>query len=102
VPAARFIVFNELTIEFDRCMTTLTLVRAPRNADGDWSSDDYDVFDGKDYVGRIALTPQAPEGRPWFWRIAVRPDSSQNHGYAVSREQAMLELNARWLNPARV
>jgi hypothetical protein len=45
--------------------------------------------------------PQAPEGRPWFWRITARPESSQNQGYAVSREQAMLEFNARWLNPAR-
>lgn len=81
--------------------TSLTLVRASRNPDGEWSSDDYDVFDGKEHVGRIALTPQAPEGRPWFWRITARPETSQNYGYAVSREQAMLELNARWLNPAR-
>ena len=81
---------------------SLTLVRASRNRDGEWSSDDYDVFEGKQLVGRITLVPQAPEGRPWLWTITARPESSQNQGYAVSREQAMLELNARWLNPARV
>lgn len=81
---------------------SLTLVRAARNPDGNWSSDDYDVFDGKDCVGRIVLIPAAAEGRPWFWTITARPESSQNHGYAVSREQAMLEFNARWLNPARI
>ncbi|MFY9685128.1 MAG: hypothetical protein WAJ88_04955, partial [Pseudolabrys sp.] len=79
----------------------LTLVRASRNRDGGWSSDDYDVFEGKQLVGRITLVPQAPEGRPWSWTITARPESSQNQGYAVSREQAMRELNARWLNPAR-
>ena len=41
---------------------------ASRNRDGEWSSDDYDVFEGKQLVGRITLTPQAPEGRPWFGR----------------------------------
>ena len=81
---------------------SLTLVRASRNRDGEWSSDDYDVFDGKALVGRITLTAQGPEGRPWFWTISARPESSQNQGYAVSREQAMLEFNARWVNPARV
>ena len=80
---------------------SLTLVRASRTPDGEWSSDDYDVFEGKELVGRITLTSQGPEGRPWFWEITGRPESSQNRGYAVSREQAMLEFNARWLNPAR-
>ena len=42
---------------------------------------------------------------PWFWEITARPESTQNHGYAVSCavscEQAMKELKARWANPAR-
>ena len=80
----------------------LNLVRAPKNESGEWSADDYDVFDGKQRVGRITLTPQAPQGKPWFWVITARnPESTQNRGYAVSREQAMKEFNARWLNPAR-
>ncbi|HZP69252.1 MAG TPA: hypothetical protein VFB29_04850 [Pseudolabrys sp.] len=80
---------------------SLALVRASRNQDGEWSADDYDVFDGKQLVGRIMLTSEGPEGRPWFWTITVRAQSSQNQGYAVSLEQAMREFNARWLNPAR-
>lgn len=80
----------------------LDLVRATRNESGEWSADDYDVFDGKLHVGRITLTPDAPPGKPWFWVITARnPESTQNRGYAVSREQALREFNARWLNPAR-
>lgn len=92
---------NAINYSKPRMTNSLTLARASRTPDGDWSSDDYDVFAGKQLVGRITLTPHAPEGRPWFWVITARPESSQNHGFAVSREQAMLELNARWLNPAR-
>jgi hypothetical protein len=79
----------------------LSLVRASKNRDGEWSSDDYDVFEGKRQIGRITLTSEAPEGKPWSWAITARPDSTQNRGYAASVEQAMRELNARWLNPAR-
>lgn len=80
---------------------TLTLVRATKIRDGEWSSDDYDVLEGNRQVGRITLTAQAPEGKPWLWTITVRAESAQNRGFAVSREQAMLEFNARWLNPAK-
>ena len=68
-----------------RGMGTLTLTRAGKSRDGEWSTDDYDVF----------------QGMPWFWEITARPESTQNHGYAVSCEQAMKELKARWANPAR-
>ena len=37
---------------------------------------------------------------PWFWEITARPESTQNRGYAVSCDQAMKELKARWANPA--
>ena len=80
----------------------LDLVRATRNESGEWSADDYDVFDGKQNVGRITLTPDGPPGMPWFWVITARDTkSTQNRGFAVSREQALKEFNARWLNPAR-
>ena len=80
----------------------LDLVRTPKNPRGEWSADDYDVFEGKVQVGRITLTSHAPSGTPWFWVITARdPESAQNRGYAVSLEQALKELNARWRNPAR-
>ena len=80
----------------------LDLVRTPKNPSGEWSADDYDVFDGKVKIGRITLTSQAPPGTPWFWVITARDAAStQNRGYAVSLEQALKELNARWRNPAR-
>jgi hypothetical protein len=79
----------------------LTLSRVPKDRDGEWSADDYDVFDGSQHVGRIVLTTQAPQGMPWSWTITARPDSTQNRGFAVSLEQAMRELTARWANPSR-
>src|SRR5262245_45861662 len=79
----------------------LSLVRATRNPHGEWSADDYAVFEDNRQVGRIALTAEGPPGMPWFWTITARPESTQNHGYAVSREQAMKEFKARWANPAR-
>jgi hypothetical protein len=79
----------------------LTLMRAARSRDGEWSADDYDVFDGNQQVGRIVLTRKAPQGMPWFWAITARPASEQNRGFAVSREQAMKEFRARWANPGK-
>src|SRR5262245_19981152 len=65
-----------------------------------WSPDDYDVRDnlGK-VVGRIMLHPQTPKDQPWFWTITARemPPSVHNHGYSASREQAMADFKARWL-----
>jgi hypothetical protein len=79
----------------------LSLARAARSRDGEWSADDYDVFEGNRQVGRVMLTTRGPQGMPWFWTITARPESTQNRGYAVSCEQAMREFKARWANPAR-
>ena len=84
-----------------RTVGTLTLTRVAKSRDGEWSADDYEVFEGNQHVGRILLTTKAPQGMPWFWAITARPDSTQNRGYAVSCEQALKELKARWANPAR-
>ena len=81
--------------------TNLTLSRVPKDRDGDWSADDYDVFDGSQHVGRIVLTAQAPQGMPWSWAITTGPESTQNRGYAVSLKQAMRELTARLVNPSK-
>jgi hypothetical protein len=82
-------------------LNQFVLVKARKRRGGDhWSPDDYDVRDshGK-VVGRIMLHPQAPEAQPWFWTITAReqPPSVYNHGYVVSREQAMRYFKARWL-----
>jgi len=79
----------------------LAVAHVVNTRDGEWSSDDYEVFEGHRPVGRITLSAQAPQGRPWLWVITARPDSSENRGYAVSREQAMKELKARWANPSK-
>lgn len=84
-----------------RDMGALTLTRAGKSRDGEWSTDDYDVFEGPRLIGHILLSTQGPQGIPWFWEITARPESTQNRGYAVSCDQAMKELKARWANPAR-
>ena len=37
----------------------LDLVRTSKNPSGEWSADDYDVFEGQAQVGRITLTSGA-------------------------------------------
>jgi hypothetical protein len=52
----------------------LILKRAPKSRpSGQWSGDDYDVFDCDRHVGRIMRTHAAPEDRCWF-----TPDSGQS------------------------
>jgi hypothetical protein len=43
-------------------MGTLTLTRAGKSRDGEWSTDDYDVFEGSRLIGHIVLTTQGPQG----------------------------------------
>jgi hypothetical protein len=63
---------------------------------GPWSDYDYEVLDGDQRVGRIMLAQQAPEGRPWFWTTERFMQSTNDHGYAASREQAMRDFEMRW------
>ena len=57
---------------------------------GEWSDDDYDVWDGNaKVVGRIFRADAAPPGRSWFWTITVRlPQYPTVHGYTATREEA--------------
>jgi hypothetical protein len=76
----------------------LTLKRSSKSRpSGEWSDDDYDVFDGDRYIGCIVWTHAGPEGRRWFWSITVRiPQSLSDRGYAASRDDAMVDFKSAW------
>jgi hypothetical protein len=76
----------------------LTLKRASKSRpSGQWSDDDYDVFDGDQHIGRIMWRHAASEDCLWFWTITARvPQSAYDRGYAASRELAMADFKAAW------
>ena len=79
---------------------TLILKHANKNRLGaiDWGPNDFDVLNADRCVGRIFMSPQAPQGHPWFWTITARdyPRSIHTRGYSATREQAMAEFKAQW------
>jgi hypothetical protein len=75
-----------------------TLKRASKSRpSGQWSDDDYDVFDGEQHIGRIMWTHAASRETPWFWTItACVPQYPHDRGYAASRGDAMADFKAAW------
>lgn len=70
----------------------LTLVSASKSD----NPDSFAVFDGENCVGHVVRTQKSPPGKPWFWTIFVSSTYSgtADRGYAVTRDQAMAELEA--------
>jgi hypothetical protein len=55
----------------DAAMSQLILKRASASrSSGQWSDDDYDVLENGKVVGRIFLSPAAPQDRQWMWTLA--------------------------------
>ena len=83
---------------------TLILKHANKNRLGaiDWGPNDF-VCESDRCIGRIFLSPQAPEGQPWFWTITARehPPSIHSRGYSATREEAMKDFKTQWLSADR-
>ena len=59
---------------------------------------DYDVLENDVVVGRIFLSPAAPDIRPWMWTLAYgfHEDRAPTHGYEATREAAMAAFAKNW------
>ena len=65
---------------------------------GHWGDEDYDVICEAAVVGRVFLSPDAPEGRQWMWTLAqgYHQDRTPAHGYEPTREAAMAAFAKSW------
>jgi hypothetical protein len=69
----------------------LTLKRAPIGP----NEEDYEVLFGGVLVGRVVLSPSAPNDRQWMWSVDHH-DRSPARGYEPTREAAMAAFVKSW------
>ena len=85
---------------FSLCaMTQLILKRAAHScASGEWNDDDFDMLADGAVVGRIFKANASPVGASWMWTLAFwhHEDRSPTHGYAATREAAMVAFAKSW------
>ena len=66
----------------------------------EWSDDHYDVREGMPdgpVIGRIYKLSAAPTGNWWFWAVQLFPAVGADSGSAPTREAAMAEFKAQWM-----
>jgi len=65
---------------------------------GQWRDDDYDVLEDGVIVGRIFLSPGAPQDRQWMWASGHSAATVKRaaHGYEPTREAAMAAFVKSW------
>lgn len=69
---------------------------------GDWSADDFDVFDGDRVVGRVYRL-NSPDGI-WFWGVSFLLTNRKSCGHAASLDEAKAafrEEYEKWLAEAQ-
>jgi hypothetical protein len=76
-------------------MIQLILKRASASrSSSEWRDDDYDLLADGAIVGRISLTPDAPQNRRWLWTLAH--GQHKDRGYEPTREAAMAAFAKSW------
>jgi len=65
---------------------------------GEWDDDDYDVLADGVVVGRIMKAAAVPVGMSWMWTLMFghQEDRTPTHGYAATREAAMVAFGKSW------
>jgi predicted nucleotidyltransferase len=83
--------FNSMPLLILKCAS------ASRSS-GEWRDDDFDVLEDGVVIGRIFLSPAAPQDRQWMWTLAYgqHEDRTPTHGYESRREAAMAAFAKSW------